>query len=43
MLTLRGSEPAIRQVGSDNIDVEEAGLLGSLDHLRKRTLQSGTT
>jgi hypothetical protein len=39
MLTLRGSEPVVRQVGSDSIDVEEISLFGSLDHLKKRSRQ----
>jgi hypothetical protein len=43
MLTLRGSEPVVRQVGSDRSDVEEVGLFGSLDHLKKRSRPSGTT
>jgi hypothetical protein len=43
MLTLRGSEPVVRQVGSDSIDVEEVSLFGSLDHLKKRSRPSGTT
>jgi hypothetical protein len=30
MLTLRGSEPVVRQVGSDRIDVEEVSLFGNL-------------
>lgn len=41
--TLRGSEPVVRQVGSDSTDVEEVSLLGSLDHLKKRLRSSGTT
>ena len=43
MLTLRGSEPVVRQVGSDSIDVEEVSLFGSLDHLKKRSRPSGGT
>ena len=42
MLTLRGSEPVVRQVGSDSIDVEEVSLFGSLEHLKKRSRPSGT-